>query len=244
MEIVFFFVLDYFFLQWKQLFRWMTNKIWFDLLFDQCRFFRWWLLDLLLNFNQSDCCTNAATHDANITFQIKTLCVSNHGICSNINRFQADLSLNLQTHKKTASIFIYFFFFSIYWICILTSFYRRHTFNFCHLISSFELFVNITCEDSFKKTTCRASFDALGVRILSIHWYSGSSFTTSSSTNPWMTCAWYPYGMIGAKNNVIEWKQISENYILLTINNFKCKAHTVKKLYTTRALSKLVYVWK
>ena len=58
--------------------------------------------------------------------------------------------------------------------------------------------------DSLEKSLCRASLEALGVRILSIHckgsvyeticwvsmlcftWYSGSSLTTSSSTKPWI----------------------------------------------------------
>ena len=43
------------------------------------------------------------------------------------------------------------------------------------------------------------SLEALGVLILSIHWYSGSSFTTSSSTNPLMNWARYPSGTFGAK---------------------------------------------
>ena len=43
-----------------------------------------------------------------------------------------------------------------------------------------------TAPHSFMNRVCRASLDALGVRILSIHWYSGSSFTTNSSTKPLM----------------------------------------------------------
>lgn len=38
--------------------------------------------------------------------------------------------------------------------------------------------------ESLVKSLWRASFEDLGVLILSIHWYSGSSLTTSSSTKP------------------------------------------------------------
>lgn len=44
--------------------------------------------------------------------------------------------------------------------------------------------------------TCLASLEARGVRILSIHWYSGSSFTISSSTKPWIADTRYPGGII------------------------------------------------
>ncbi len=43
-----------------------------------------------------------------------------------------------------------------------------------------------TAPESFMNRVWRASLEALGVRILSIHWYSGSSLTTSSSTKPLM----------------------------------------------------------
>ena len=42
----------------------------------------------------------------------------------------------------------------------------------------------LTSPDNLLKSNCRASLLALGVLILSIHLYSGSSETTNSSTKP------------------------------------------------------------
>lgn len=76
-----------------------------------------------------------------------------------------------------------------------------------HMIPGFKLTVTLqscwrrnkiwlSCQEpeSLVKSLWRASFEDLGVLILSIHWYSGSSFTTSSSTKPWITTALWPNG--------------------------------------------------
>lgn len=51
------------------------------------------------------------------------------------------------------------------------------------------ILAKLTSPDNLLKSNCLASFDALGVLILSIHLYSGSSETTSSSTKPGRNCA-------------------------------------------------------
>lgn len=76
------------------------------------------------------------------------------------------------------------------WIMLIP----QHTGVYRHTLGMLE-----NTPDNLEKSLCRASLDARGVRILSIHWYSGSSFTTSSSTNPLMTCIRYPDGTSAAE---------------------------------------------
>lgn len=80
-------------------------------------------------------------------------------------------------------------------------------------VEAHKLLERLFLPDMSDISLCRASLEALGVRIRSIHWYSGSSFTTSSSTNPCMTTARYDFG-IDVAGKCEEGKKGSQKIVL------------------------------
>lgn len=79
----------------------------------------------------------------------------------------------------------------------------KKNYNNSNINIAAEIKESIRVPDNLLNSVCLASFEARGVRILSIHWYSGSSFTTSSSTKPSIALALKPQGILPPIQNLI-----------------------------------------
>lgn len=103
-------------------------------------------------------------------------------------------NLSLSCHKPIMKSICLVLLLSL--LILLTSLVSFKSLELSFYLLSLDL---IYLPDNLEKSLCLASFDALGVLILSIHLYSGSSLTTSSSTNPCIICSLYPLGTSAAE---------------------------------------------